>query len=182
MANEKMSVRARIEDALLLWQNGRKHGAWIQVLIAAAATSRIRFPRPATDREAFTAFIREVTPTIFDSKRPAISGGVTVVLYDRVPQEGVHLDHVFYTHLRCNLVHEAILPSEVELCNSTISGDGTMASNFGGKGSAESPVKIPDFWVLNLAKAVAEAPENATACAGLFTTTDTGFQINWQPR
>jgi hypothetical protein len=73
-----MSVRERLEDAQLLWNNGRIHGAWIQVLIAAAATSRIRFPRPMTDKQAFTAFVREVTPTILDGKAPAIPGGISV--------------------------------------------------------------------------------------------------------
>ena len=48
----EVTVRERLEDAALLWQHGRKHGAWIQVLIATAATARRRFPG-LKDGEAF---------------------------------------------------------------------------------------------------------------------------------
>ena len=39
-----MGVRNRVEDALLLWKSGRKEGAFLNVLIGVAATSRRRFP------------------------------------------------------------------------------------------------------------------------------------------
>src|SRR5438105_346027 len=115
-----MSIRERLEDAQLLWNNGRKQGAWIQVLIAAAATSRRRFPPPKKDHEAFKSFIREVTPTIFDAGAPAIPGGIAVAFYADVRGDGAELDHIIYSHLRCNLVHEAVLASEVRLCESRI--------------------------------------------------------------
>jgi hypothetical protein len=35
-----MSVRERIEDAKMLWNAGRKEGAFIMILIAVAATAR----------------------------------------------------------------------------------------------------------------------------------------------
>jgi hypothetical protein len=112
------------------------------------------------DREAFTKFIREVTPTIFEPHRGPMPGGVTIKMINRETGEHVDFDHILYTHLRCNLVHEAVLAAEVRLSE----------SNFGGGGTKESPLSIPDFWVINLAKAVAEAPENAADCAGLFST------------
>lgn len=164
-----MSVRERLEDAVILWSNGRTHGAWIQVLIAAAATSRMRFPR-MRDGEAFRAFIREVTPTIFDADAPAIPGGISVNFYNEVRGDGVALDHLIYSHLRCNLVHEAVLADEVKLCESRVVDD-KLVAELRGVGTRDLPLTIPDFWVLHLGKAVAEAAENAADCAGLFGST-----------
>ncbi|MCO6438561.1 MAG: hypothetical protein J5J06_15830 [Phycisphaerae bacterium] len=47
-----MSIRARIEDAVVLWHTGRREGALLSALVAAAATSRKRYPkgRHAYDR------------------------------------------------------------------------------------------------------------------------------------
>lgn len=159
-----MSVRERLEDAVLLWKSGRKTGAWIQVLIAAAATSRARFPDKG-DREAFCAFIREVTPTIFKATAAAIPGGITIHFEN--PAGGVSLDRILYAHLRCTLVHEAVMPEEVKLCESRLA-DGRLVGDFSGGGTKANPLTIPDFFVLNLARAVADAPENAKGCAGLF--------------
>lgn len=155
-----MTVRERLEDSALLWQQGRKQGAWIQVLIAAAATSRLRFPT-MKDGEAFKAFIREVTPTIVEPSNPPVPGGVNVIFNGNTTKP-LPLDNVLYKHLRCNLLHEAVMPSDVRLSESRMV-DGKLVADLRGG----SPLTIPDFWVLNLAKAVAEAPENAASCAGI---------------
>jgi hypothetical protein len=154
-----MSVRERIIDAKLLWDNGRKQGAWIQVLIAAAATSRVRFPT-MRDGEAFRAFVREVTPTIINGA-PAIPGGVRVIFNAEGPDQ-MSLDEVLYNHLRCTLVHEGVMPAEVQFSESRFENGQWKADVRGGL-----PLTIPDFWVVHLAKAVADAPENAATCAGV---------------
>ena len=156
-----MSVRERLEDAILLWRYDRREGAWIQVLIAAAATARQRFPTGG-DGEVFRKFIREVTPTINDATMPRIPGGVTVIFESKVAKP-MSLDEAFYKHLRCYLLHEAVMPQDVCLSPSKVV-DGKLVAELRGG----APLAIPDFWVLNLAKAVADAPENAAACAGLF--------------
>jgi hypothetical protein len=156
-----MSVRERLEDAKFLWEKGRKQGAWIQVLIAAAATSRHRYPTEK-DGEAFRKFIREVTPTIIHGTAPAIPGGIHVIFNANGAQQ-MPLDQVMYKHLRCNLVHEAIMPSDVRLSESQVI-DGKLVAEL----RCGSPLTIPDFWVIHLAKAVADAPENASECQGLF--------------
>ena len=168
-----MSVRQRLEDALLLWKYGRKQGAWIQVLIAAAATSRMRFPNKK-DGEAFRAFIREVTPILLDANAPAVPGGISLNFYSQVRGDGIALDHLIYSHLRCNLLHEAVLAEEVKLCESRVV-NGKLVAELHGVGTKHSPLTIPDFWVLHLAKAVAEAAENAADCAGLFDSTTAGL-------
>src|SRR5262245_51774595 len=118
-----MSIRDRLEDAALLWQNGRKHGAWISILIAADATAGLRFPSDKVG-DRFRKFIREVTPTIATGKAPAITGGVHIVF----GEEKIHLDQLLYKHFRCNLMHEAMLDCNIaDLAHSEIIDDKLIA-------------------------------------------------------
>ena len=79
-----MSIKARIEDAEILWQHGRKEGAWVLALVAAASTSRKRYPRPMKDSQAFKSFIRDVLPTLpvystaIDQATPLVSAWVAM--------------------------------------------------------------------------------------------------------
>jgi hypothetical protein len=59
-----MSIKTRIDDAEHLWAEGRKEGAWVQALIAAAATARKRYPKPMSDSKAFKSFICDITNVI----------------------------------------------------------------------------------------------------------------------
>jgi hypothetical protein len=54
-----MRIRARIEDALLLWEQGRLEGACLCALVAVAASARRQYPDRKTlgDREAFERFL-----------------------------------------------------------------------------------------------------------------------------
>ena len=147
-----MSIKSMIEDAELLWGRGRKEGAWAVALIAAAATSRKRYPKPIRDSEAFKLFIRDVLPTLMFGKllhgtpNPAI-------IFDQTP-----IEEIIYEHLRCNLVHEADLSNQLGFSQSKIVDGKVQATLVVG-----SPNMIPDFWVLNLMMAVREAPENVSA-------------------
>ena len=90
-----MSVRARVEDAQLLWTNGRREGAFLTALIAVAATSRKRFPdrKSVTDREAFERFLEAAH---------------SVRLSVEYRGECHPIEHVFYKWFRCELVHEEV--------------------------------------------------------------------------
>ncbi|MFQ5806230.1 MAG: hypothetical protein ACE5I3_07265 [Phycisphaerae bacterium] len=146
-----MSVKDRIEDAEILWQHGRKEGAWVLGLIAAAATSRKRYPRPTPDNQAFKSFIRDVVPTLMYGK-PLQRTPNPRIIFDRTPVEDI-----VYEHLRCNLVHEGDVSHKVAFSESKI-----VEGKFTGGLAVGSPNVIPDFWVLHLMKAVREAPENAS--------------------
>ena len=146
-----MSIKARIEDAEVLWQYGRKEGAWVLALVAAAATSRKRYPRPIRDDEAFKSFIRDVLPTLMSGK-PLQGAPNPRILFDQTPVEDI-----VYEHLRCNLVHEGEIAQQVAFSESKIV-DGKLQATL----AVGSPNLIPDFWVLHLMKAVKEAPENAS--------------------
>ena len=145
-----MSIKARIKDAEVLWQYDRKEGAWLLALVAAAATSRKRYPKPIKDSTAFKSFIRDVLPTLMYGK-PLQGTPNPKIFLDKIPVEDI-----IYEHLRCNLVHEGEIAQEVAFSESTIV-DGKLQATL----VVGSPNLIPDFWVLNLMKAVKEAPENA---------------------
>ena len=148
----KMSIKARIEDAELLWQLGRKEGAWVLALIAAAATSRKRYPKPIPDNKAFKSFIRDVLPTLVFGKSIESSTPNPSIIFDKTPVEDI-----VYEHLRCNLLHEATLSQQVPFSESKI-----MDGKVQGTIVVGSPNMIPGFWVLHLIKAVRDAPENVS--------------------
>ncbi len=144
-----MSIRDRTEDAEILWQHGRKEGAWVLALVAVAATARKRYPKPLSDNEAFKRFIRDIARTLIYGKPP--TGFPSNIVLDKTP-----LEAIIYEHLRCNLIHEAEVSPQITFSESKIV-DGEVKGTF----AVGTPNEIPDFWVLNLLKAVRESPENA---------------------
>lgn len=93
-----MSIQDRLEDAALLWSQGRREGAFLSVLVAAAATARKTFPEIKSDREAFEAFM-------------STTHSWTIEIEHR--GKLVDVDRLFYTWLRCELVHTARLPPDL---------------------------------------------------------------------
>ncbi len=93
-----MSIKARVEDAEVLWRQDRKEGAWAVALIAAAATSRKRYPRPTPDIKSFKSFIRDVLPTLMYGK-PLQGAPNPCIIFDQTP-----IEDIIYEHLRCNLI------------------------------------------------------------------------------
>ena len=100
-----MSVKERLEDAQLLHQANRNQGAMLSVLVAVAATSRKRRPRPTKDWDAFESFLKE--------EMLAVTKGTAQNVHVNFRREMMRLEHVLYKFLRCELAHEAQLPSDV---------------------------------------------------------------------
>src|SRR5258705_400020 len=98
---EVMSIRARVEDSLLLWNSGRLEGAFLNALIAVAGTARRRYPKrgPGEDREAFVGFLKS-----------AHSVRISV----EYRGECLPVEFIFYKWIRCELVHEGELPVDIE--------------------------------------------------------------------
>jgi hypothetical protein len=145
-----LSIKQHIEDAEHLWQHGRKEGAWTQALIAAAATSRKRYPKPVPDHKAFKSFIKDVTPTLLFGVSCDHKFGAQL-RFAKKP-----LEDIFYHELRCCLVHEAEMSRSIILAESQLDGDEALVAKL----TVGDPNGIPDFWVLHLIKAIKEAPEN----------------------
>src|SRR5262245_30059230 len=95
-----MTIARRLEDAKILYDADRHEGALLSVLIAAAATSRLRHPhKKIGDREAFESFLRT---------SPLIRGRALPLNGECVP-----LESVLYKFFRCTLAHEGTLPPEI---------------------------------------------------------------------
>jgi hypothetical protein len=135
-----MSIRARIEDALFLYQNGRYEGAFLNALIAVAATARRESPvRSTHDRECFETFL---------DKRQR---GIIKVEY----RGELHtVPHIFYKWFRCELVHEGKLPIDVQFIETD-----NLSVRAGG--APEYVLKISHGWFHWLINSVVEAPCNA---------------------
>jgi len=142
-----MSVQARVEDAQLLWRNGRREGAFLTALLAVAATSRKRFSdrKAVTDRDAFERFLET---------------GHSVRLSVEYRGECHSIEHVFYKCFRCELVHEGGLPIDIEFMPDDE--PGLLSVRAGG--APEFVLKVSEGWFHHLIGAVVAAPENA----GLF--------------
>lgn len=157
-----MSVKDRIEDARILWENDRIEGAVIQVLIAVAGTVRKRYPIPMPDSEAFKKFV-------FDEIEKITNGPKVNVDFYFCGEPHTPLEDIIYKFMRCTLVHEGSLPETIILTQ-PIPGDGKPF----GKSPDGTPydgkllnalalydvLGFPVGWVWNLVRVVAEAPEN----------------------
>src|ERR1017187_8283773 len=149
-----MGVRERLEDAMILSEQGRKEGAWALVLIAAAATSRKRYPKALMgDRDSFKQFIRDIQGTIIIGEFPMPA--MDPIVFGKIP-----IEDLFYHNMRCMLLHEAELDGNVALSESKI-----VHGMLGAELRIGAVNEIPDFWVIHLARAVAVATENAAEFA-----------------
>ncbi len=162
-----LGIRRRIEDARVLWQAGRKEGAFGQILIAVAATARKRYPLPpqgakpvpddqrpnpgeyAKDGNGFKTFILD--------EMEKITGGLKYNVAFPFQGETTPLEDILYEHLRCVLVHEGGMPDSITLLEPV---------HEGGKKfnvlRLRDPLGFPEGWVDNLLTVVVQAPENET--------------------
>ena len=138
----------RIDDALFLWNSGRHESAFLLALIAVAAVARLRYPKK-TDREGFEQFLRDTHLRIG-----------RVEFRDKLEP----LEHIFYKWLRCQLVHEAALPVDIEFMAE--SETGWMSIRAGG--APEKLLKIGHGWFHHMIGSVKQSREYL--CDSLPTT------------
>jgi hypothetical protein len=127
----------------------------VQALIAAAATARRRYPRPMSDNQSFKSFICDIAGVIVSGNLDA-PGPVYYRFYTDNRADHRKLEDIFYSELRCNLVHEAEL-KEIGFSESRVEDNRLVASL---SVPTHGPAEIPDFWVLHLIAAVKAVPEN----------------------
>ena len=144
----QMSAKDLVEDAQLLWARGRKGSAFALILIAFAATARVRYPRPMPDNESFKRFIQDELATILGTKDTAVS----------LPFRGksVPIEDILYSELRCQLIHEGELPDTITFTPKTVK-DGVVCDVI----TITDPFGMPESWVLNMIRVIVNAPENA---------------------
>src|SRR5205807_872361 len=139
-------IRARVEDALLLYERGRFEGAFLNALIAVAATSRRECPdRAIGDRECFDRFLDR---------------GQRRFRIEAVEFRGqMHpIPHILYKWLRCELVHRGTIPIDVEILE-----DEGLSLRAGGR--PHYVLQLSRGWFHWLVGTVVEAPCNASELA-----------------
>ncbi len=57
MISANLAIQDRVDDARLLWAQGRREGAFLLALVAAVVRARQDFPPPMSEGEAFRRFI-----------------------------------------------------------------------------------------------------------------------------
>lgn len=95
-----MDIKTLIDDAEHLWAEGRKEGAWVQALIAAAATAKKRYPKPMPDGKAFKSFICDVAPVIVTGSTK-VAKQIYIRFYSDNRDDHRKLEDIFYKELRC---------------------------------------------------------------------------------
>jgi hypothetical protein len=137
-----MSIRSRIEDAIILWDAGRLEGALLLALTATAATARRRFPdRKIGDRQAFEDFLRQGW---FERLSIEYRGEVHPVY------------HILYKWFRCELAHEGALPVDIEFVPDPEPNVLFMRAG----GAPEYILKVSHGWFRELVHAVMNADVN----------------------
>jgi hypothetical protein len=131
-----MSAEERLKDAELLWAAGRREGALLSIMVAVAASARRAHPG-LTDRDAFETFLKS---------RHAWTISV------EFRGEQWDLDALFYTWLRCEMVHQAGLPVDIRIDDS-LKGLEVRAG-----GAPEYLVLISPDWFGYLADAARSVP------------------------
>jgi len=169
-----MSVRARIEDAEVLWKAGRLEGAVIQVLIAVGATVRKRYPKPMGDNKAFKQFIHDEIAKI-------TNGPTTNVDFYYDGKHHVGVEDIIYKFIRCNLVHEGKLPETIVFTQPVV-GDGSPVGRYDGKLfnklALHDVMGFPIGWIWNFVRVVAEAPENKGEFSDGFYPIPDGYSVS----
>lgn len=141
LARNSMSIKARIDDALFLWKNDRKEGAFLSVLVAVASTSKRLYPK-LKDGDAFEKFL-------IDSRSIRISVEYRGELHK--------VEHILYKWLRCKLVHESGLPTDIQFTSSKE--PNVLIVRAGG--APEFILKLSDSWFHFLINVVVNAPINS---------------------
>jgi len=133
-------IHDRIEDSLILWRSGRREGAFLNALIAVAVTSRKRYPK-LKDGEAFEKFLTDCH---------------NVRLSVEYRGECHPIEHILYKWLRCQLVHEAELPTDIQFMND----EGKDGLSIRAGGAPEYLLKIGTHWFDHIIQCVTTSPEN----------------------
>lgn len=123
-----MSIRSRVEDAELLWREGRPEAALLMALVAVSATARRKYPECKRDGEGFERLL-------LAARKWRLS------LEFRGSQ--VPIERLLWKWLRCELVHEAGLPVDIAL--TPVGGAGELSVRAGGAPTYE--LHLSEAWL-----------------------------------
>lgn len=136
-----MGIRERIEDAEVLWHEGRAEGALLAALVAVSATARRKYPKRG-DRDGFEQLL-------LDARTWRLS------LEFRGSQEPI--ERLLWKWFRCELVHEGRLPVDIRL--TPIKPNGDLSARAGGAPHYE--LQLSEAWLHHLLDVVVYEPTNS---------------------
>ncbi len=122
-------IHRRIDDAEALWQLGRRESAFILALVAVAAAARRSYPA-LKERAAFEAYLLSHRRWRFEAE---YQGSLLAI------------ETILYKLLRCQLIHEAGMASDVQFFDEA--GD-ELAIRAGG--APEYVLKVAPGWFHHL--------------------------------
>ncbi len=134
-----MSIKTRVDDALFLYDNGRHEGAFLNALLAVAASAKKAFPDLTGDRDRFERFLE------------GHWRGVTTIEFRG---ECHTIPRILYKWFRCELVHEGGLPVDIELID-------TDKMSLRAGGAPYYTLQLSRGWFNWLIQAVVQDPCNA---------------------
>lgn len=136
-APREADVRRRLEDAQLLWQLGRRESAFILALVSVSAAARLTAPGLG-DRAAFEAFLASRT---------------RIRLSLEYQGQLLTMESILYKLLRCQLIHEAGMASDVEFMDHP--NDQDLIARAGG--APEYILQLSPGWFHHLTRCALEA-------------------------
>lgn len=89
----------RVEDAMVLWREGRREGAFLLAIVAVIVRARVEFPPPIGDGEAFRRYVES-------RFSPRLSVEYRGKLWP--------IEQIFYKWFRCEIVHAGDLPVDID--------------------------------------------------------------------
>lgn len=142
-----MSIKHRVKDALYLWEDERYEGALLNILVAIAATARLRYPnRQEKDGIVFQRFLKESLSEDINSE------DINVEFRGKK----VSLEKIFYIWLRNMLIHEGVMPPDIKF----IQVEDLDALIVWQPKPPNKVLKLSDNWFDKLVNIVVSAPEN----------------------
>jgi len=95
-----LGIQDRIDDASLLWNEGRRESGLLLACIAVAARARQVLPEEKREAVAFARLLRD---------------GLSVQLRVEFRGELWDIETLLYKWVRCELVHEAAVPIDIAI-------------------------------------------------------------------
>ncbi len=134
-------IKNRIKDAVLLWNNDRRESAFLLTVVSVAAVSRLRYPLEK-DGDAFRKTFQDFTR-------------VSLKVEFRGQLEPI--ENIFYKWIRCELIHEANVPFDIEFVDDKDYGKMSIRAG----GHPEYKLKLGTGWFFHLNDSIVNAPELA---------------------
>jgi hypothetical protein len=142
-----MSIQSRVQDALLLWENGRLEGAFLNVLLAADATAKRKYPEMDKVGERFRRFLTEASQTRISVEYRG---------------ECQPIEDLLYKWFRCEVAHAGGLPVDIEFMSDAEQGTRSVRAG----GAPEFVLKLSRGWFNFLVQAVENEPANPDRLQG----------------